>query len=70
MIKIHVSPVKQMLKEHNERVSAAAINELINVLGELGEEISKNSAKICKNSGRKTVTAEDIKLTLKLMGFE
>lgn len=45
-----------------ERVSAAAINELADILTKEGEEISEKAIKIAHHSGRKTVKGEDIRL--------
>ena len=44
------------------RVSASASDALIEVLEEVGLEISAQAVQLSKHAGRKTVTAEDIKL--------
>jgi histone H3/H4 len=48
-----------------ERVSEDAAQALADVLVKIGIEIGEQAAKFAKHAGRKTVSAEDIKLAVK-----
>ncbi|MDO5826026.1 MAG: histone [Methanosphaera sp. rholeuAM130] len=57
------APVKRILSNSGvSRVSDDAVDELINILEEYGEEISKRSIKLAKHADRKTIKASDILL--------
>lgn len=66
MVKVNLplAPVERMIKESGnaQRVSASAAKALAEVLEEYGTEISLKAIKLAGHAGRKTVTAEDIKL--------
>ena len=55
------APVKRILSESGvSRVSDEAVEALIDILEEYGEEISKKSIKLAKHANRKTIKANDI----------
>ena len=57
------APVKRIITNVGvERVSDEAVDELINVLEEYGEEISRKAIKFAKHANRKTIKASDISL--------
>lgn len=56
---------KIMRKAAAEKISEAATRKLASVLEEKAIEISKLAIKHAEHAGRKTVTAEDIKLALR-----
>ena len=45
-----------------QRVSKAAVDELAKILEDIGLDIAQQSVKLAMHAGRKTVTAEDVKL--------
>ncbi|MCX8197809.1 MAG: NFYB/HAP3 family transcription factor subunit [Candidatus Micrarchaeota archaeon] len=57
------APVEKLIREAGAtRVSDGAAIELAETLEKIGIEISAKAIKLSKHAGRKTVTAEDIKL--------
>ncbi|MBO7719703.1 MAG: histone family protein [Methanosphaera sp.] len=55
------APVKRILSNSGvSRVSDDAVDALIDVLEEYGEEISRRSIKLAKHADRKTIKASDI----------
>lgn len=57
------APVKRILSNSGvSRVSDDAVDALIDILEEYGEEISKKSIKLAKHADRKTIKASDILL--------
>jgi len=58
-----IASVERLIREAGgERVSAGAAKELASVLEGIGKEIAKKAITFARHAGRKTVTAEDIKL--------
>lgn len=65
MAEIPMAPVKRIIENAGAaRVSEDATVELANYLEEAGEEIAVRAIKLAKHAGRKTVKADDIKLSL------
>ena len=57
------APVKRIIQEAGaERVSADAVDALVEFLEEYAEEVSKKAVTYAKYANRKTVKAEDIAL--------
>ena len=66
MTNLPVAPVERMIKEAGaERVSGTAAKALAGVLEDHGTEIATKAIKLAKHAGRKTVTAQDIKLAVR-----
>jgi len=54
-----------VLNSGARRVSAKAVDFLVNVLEERALDIAKQAARIAKHAGRKTVSDGDIKLAVR-----
>jgi DNA-binding protein len=50
-----------------KRVSASAVDALVEVLEDITENIARKSAMIAKHAGRKTIQDGDVKLASKTM---
>ncbi len=65
MAELPIAPVKRILKNAGaERISDDAAVELATILEEEGEAIAARATKLAKHAGRKTITADDVKLAL------
>ena len=63
MARIPIATVKRIIKESGApRVSDDAAVALADAMEEYAEEISITAIKYAKHAGRKTVTADDIKM--------
>ena len=67
MTEIPKAQVEKILKETNLRVSAEAVEELLEVLEEIALDIGSTSVDLAASAKRKTVTISDIKLAVKQM---
>ncbi len=57
------APVDRVIRKAGaERVSGEAANELAEILEDVGEEVSTQALRLARHAGRKTVTAEDVRL--------
>ena len=65
MAEIPIAPVKRLIKNAGAaRISDDAAIALAEAMEEYAEEISIQAVKLAKHAGRKTVTADDIKLVI------
>ncbi|MBQ6220208.1 MAG: histone family protein [Methanosphaera sp.] len=65
MAELPIAPIKRIIKGVGApRSSDEAAEELAVFLEEYAEEVAVQAVKLAKHAGRKTVTADDIKLAL------
>jgi len=64
MAELPVAPVDRIIRKAGaERVSEEAAEALANLLEDVGTEVSTQAMRLARHAGRKTVTAEDIRLS-------
>jgi histone H3/H4 len=62
MTELPIAPVGRLIRQTGaERVSADAVSALTEILEEYGVKVAKEAQKLAIHSGRKTVTARDIR---------
>ena len=60
------APVQRLIEKSGaKRVSAKAIDFLVDILEERALDIARQAVKISKHAGRKTVNAGDVKLAVR-----
>ena len=64
MGQLPVAPVERIIRENGlaQRVSTSAAKLLAEVMEEYGTNVAVRAVKLARHAGRKTVTAEDIRL--------
>lgn len=63
MTELPITPLKRIIKSNGAtRTNDAAAIELANILEDYAEEVALRAIKLAKHAGRKTITADDIKL--------
>jgi histone H3/H4 len=61
------SPIREMMKANGaEMVARDAVDELISVLERQAKDLTNRALEFSRHAGRKKVTADDMKLALKL----
>ena len=62
MTELPIAPVDRLIRQTGaERVSADAVSALAETMEEYGVKVAKEAQKLAIHSGRKTVTARDIR---------
>ena len=63
MAELPIAPVDRIVRKAGaSRVSERAATELAKVLEDVGAEVASQAMRMARHAGRKTVTADDIKL--------
>lgn len=65
-MELPLAPIERIIRKAGaDRVSEDAVIALANILKDRAEEVSEDAIALAKHAGRKTITAEDIRLANK-----
>ena len=66
MAELALAPFERIMRDNGaRRVSQEAVEELRNIIEELAVDIASRAVQLANHSGRKTVTAADVKLAIR-----
>ena len=62
------SPIRELMKNNGAEIAARnAVEDLISYLEEISSQISSKALELAKHSGRKKVTANDMKIAMDMI---
>ena len=65
MAGLPLAPIRRIFDKANaERVSDDAVKSLASALEEYGAALAEKAVKVCRHAGRKTIKADDIKISV------
>jgi histone H3/H4 len=64
----HAALERIMRKAGAQRVSAPAVETMVEALEDYGERLSSEAVDLARHAGRKTIKREDVKLAAKRLG--